>query len=397
MKQNQKIKTPIMDNKAGFVSAGDKNLYDGEGNILHLHGVNLGNWFDQEHWMAVSSAGCFETGVYTQLRGAKAMQANPNLTEEQINELDKLYLDTYIKESDFAVISSLGLNCVRINFTYFNFTTDGEALRENAFYKLDWALDMCEKYGLYAILDLHGAIGSQNKDFHSGNDAEFNLYKSAKNRALTVKLWETLAGRYKDRKIVAGYDLLNEPRSAPHRYSGKKQFDFYNELYLAIRKIDANHMIIMECFTFPTHGVNPKKYGWENVCYSYHIYNLTPFSQKTCLKFYRALHKFKRYKVPVFIGEWNCWGSIKNWEISMDFFDREGWSYCSWTYKTNKHIYKKRKNKMSRNWGIFELDMVPVDLSSAGYDEIHRVWGSVATENAEKTPVYDVYKARFAN
>ena len=85
-----------IENPNGFVQAVGTNLYDGEGKILRLKGVNLGNWFIQENWMAVSSVGDFETGVYTKERGYAAMRQNPNLDEEAIKSLYELYMDTYI-------------------------------------------------------------------------------------------------------------------------------------------------------------------------------------------------------------------------------------------------------------------------------------------------------------
>lgn len=117
-------------------------------------------------------------------------------------------------EQDFANIAALGLNCVRLNFVWWTFTTDGETLREDTFRYADWALDMCEKYGLYAILDDHGAMGSQNKDQHSGDDSQFHLYDSEENRRMAIDLWTTLAGRYRNRACVSGYDLLNERHRA---------------------------------------------------------------------------------------------------------------------------------------------------------------------------------------
>ena len=84
-----------IDTANGYVQASGTNLYDGQGNRLQFKGVNLGNWFDQEFWMAVSAVGNFDTGVYTQLRGDAAMRSNPNLTDAQIDELNALYLDSY--------------------------------------------------------------------------------------------------------------------------------------------------------------------------------------------------------------------------------------------------------------------------------------------------------------
>lgn len=380
----------------GFVRAVGTNLYDGDGRILQLKGVNLGNWFIQENWMAVSSVGDFETGVYTKERGYAAMRRNPNLDEEKIKSLYELYMDTYITERDIAEIASLGMNAVRVNFSYLDLTTDGRTLRENGFYYLDKVISLCEKYDLYVVLDLHGAIGSQNQDQHSGNDASHDLYGNPENEAKTVFLWETIAARYKDNRTVAGYDLLNETREAPGKYTAKVNFDFYDVLYRAIRKVDPHHLIFIECFTFPTHGASIQGYGWENICMQYHIYNLTPLSQRTCLGFYKALHNLMGYHAPVYIGEWNAFEKRSEWEDSLAFFDELGWSFSSWTYKTNKYFYSRGEmNSGTNNWGLYELDMPPVDLSTATYEEIAKVYASVGTENAQKSMVYDVYASYF--
>lgn len=383
-----------IENPTGFVQAVGSNLYDGDGDILTLRGVNLGNWFVQECYMSVADVGDFETGIYTQKRAEEAMRANSNLTENHIQELYEIYMSTYITEADFAEIASLGLNTVRINFTWMNLTSDGETWKKDAFRYLDFALDMCERYGLYAILDLHGAIGSQNQDFHSGDDAQFDLFGNEENRRMTVQLWKTVAERYRDRKVIAGYDLLNEPRRAAGKYGGKVTTDFYDELYQAVRQMDQNHMIFIEYFTFPVHGSRVSNYDWENVCLEYHIYNNTPFSQKICLLFYNALHNFMGSHMPVFIGEWNAWDSKKDWNETMDYFEKLGWSYASWAYKTNSYSYREHRGAHT-NWGLFELDEEPVDLSTATYEEIVRAYENTATENAKSTLVYEVYEKRF--
>lgn len=383
-----------IENPTGFVKAVGSNLYDGDGNLVTLRGVNLGNWFVQECYMSVVDVGDFDTGVYTQKRAEEAMRANPNLTEKQIQELYDLYMSTYITEEDFAEIAALGLNTVRINFTWMNLTADGKTLKEDAFRYLDFALEMCEQYGLYAILDLHGAIGSQNKDFHSGDDAQFELFENEENRYMTVQLWKTIAERYRDRKVIAGYDLLNEPRRAVGKYGGKVTTDFYDELYKAVREVDENHMIFIEYFTFPIHGSRVKNYDWKNVCLEYHIYNNTFLPQKMCLMFYNALHNFMGSRMPVFVGEWNAWDSEKDWNETMDYFEKLGWSYASWAYKTNSYSYRENTGAHT-NWGIYELEEEPVDLSAATYEEIARAYENTATENAKRTLVYEVYEKRF--
>ena len=382
-----------IDDATGYVKASGTNLYDGDGNLLQLKGVNLGNWFIQEFWMGASAVSSdYETGIYTQLRGDAAMRSNPNLTEEQIAQLNALYLDTYIQESDFEIIASLGMNVVRIPFTWFNLTTDGSTLRENAFEKLDWAVSMCEKYGLYAILDLHGAVGSQNQDFHSGDDAQFHLYDSEENMARTCSLWEQIAEHYKGSKTVAAYDLLNEPRRAVGKFGGKINFDFYDRLYKTVRAVDADHLIMIECFSFPVNGARLNGYDWENICMEYHIYNHTPLSQKTCLNFYKVLHNFMRFRTPVYIGEWNAFEKESEWRDSFAWFDQLGWSFTSWTYKADKYIYQTRFPNFC-NWGLYELNLEPVELDTATYEEIAETYAATATKPEDRTVVYDLWEA----
>ena len=244
-------------------------------------------------------------------------------------------------------------------------------------------------------MDDHGAIGSQNKDNHSGNDETFELYGSEKNEGATIALWEYIAKRYKGRykSVIAGFDLLNEPRSAAGKYAGKINFDFYDKLYKAIRAIDGDRMLIMECFTFPTHGVGPDRYGWENVAYSYHFYNLTPFSEGFAVNFYRVTHNLKGYNVPIIVGEFSAWDKEKGWEELFDSFEKNGWSYLSWTYKANKYLYKGGVNFGKKNtWGIYELDFKPVNIYTATFEEIYEVYSKVGTENAEKSVIYNFWK-----
>ena len=379
----------------GFVHAEGRHLYDGNGKPLTLRGVNLGNWFIQECWMCVSSTESMGR-QYTSVRGLKGMRENPNhLTEGQIRALDDLYLDTYITEKDFARIADCGLNCVRIPFAWFNVENEDGSDREDGFARLDWIIGMCRKYGLYAVVDLHGARGSQNSDMHSGADDSFDLYGNERNMELTKALWRKIAARYKDEPVVAGYDLLNETRKAPHKYTGKAQFDFYDELYREIRAVDGNHLTIMECFTFPLHGVNEKNYGWENACISYHIYNRVPvLPQKWCLALYSGMHNLKGYRLPVLIGEYNAWGKEKDWIMTMDYYERHGWSYISWTYKTNGYMYNRDGSKYN-SWGMYELDLPPVDVSAATYGEIAAVYGATGTENAKESVVPGAYRRYF--
>ena len=71
----------------GMIHAEGTRLVDASGAPFQVRGINLGNWFVPEMYMSAADVGSFDTGVYTLARAERAMRANPNLTEAQIDEL----------------------------------------------------------------------------------------------------------------------------------------------------------------------------------------------------------------------------------------------------------------------------------------------------------------------
>ena len=59
--------------------------------------------------------------------------------------------------------------------------------------RLDWFVQNCSQRGMYVILDMHGAFGSQNGMDHSGeiNDGK-QLYYNQSNKDKTLNLWIAL-------------------------------------------------------------------------------------------------------------------------------------------------------------------------------------------------------------
>ena len=109
-------------------------------------------------------------------------------------------LNTFIVEADFARIASWGLDHVRIPVDY-NVLDDGRG-----FEKLDWAADMCKKYGLKMVLDLHKTAGFS---FDQGEKEE-GFFENEKYQQYGYDVWEELARRYGDQKEWMVFELLNE-------------------------------------------------------------------------------------------------------------------------------------------------------------------------------------------
>ena len=128
------------------------------------------------------------------------------------------YEKNYIIKEDFDKIKEMGMSVIRVPFTYMNLYEKGNngwTLKSKAFDRLDWIVDEASKRGIYVILDLHGAFGSQNGQDHSGEEIDkvenVKFYQNSELKKLTLKLWEKVASHYKNNPGVAGYDILNEP------------------------------------------------------------------------------------------------------------------------------------------------------------------------------------------
>ncbi len=323
-----------------FVYAKGKNLYINERKFV-LKGVNAGGWLLTEDWLTPTSLTDDLSGENGQYEFEKALIKKHG--EKKAKQLIDTYRDNWWSEADFKNISELGFNMIRLPFGWEDFTDENGVFKSDAFTRIDWFVNNCEKYDLFVVLDLHGAYGSQNGRHHSGDTTSGgDLFGNEKNERLTVQLWKAIAGHYKYNKYVAGYDLLNEPEGKPDGHTEKQQWDFYDKLYKAIRSVDKNHLLFLESCWDADNMPDPKDYGWENVAYEYHYYNWENSNDLKSMKSYfgyKSQLEFKlntlKYRVPVFIGEFTLFDNPDCWRYGLDFFEKHGMSWAMWTYKGN--------------------------------------------------------------
>ena len=132
-----------------------KNNY-GKGNCVYLRGTNIGNLFVQESWMTSTTAKDQKT-INEKLTKRFGKKIKDNLIS--------LYEKNYFTASDLDKLREMGMSVIRVPFTYMNLydkINNNWILKSNAFEKLDWIVNQSSKRGIYVILDLHGAFGSQN-------------------------------------------------------------------------------------------------------------------------------------------------------------------------------------------------------------------------------------------
>ena len=279
------------------------------------------------------------------------------------------------------------MSVIRLPFTYMNLCDDNGNLKSNAFDRLDWFVQNCSQRGMYVILDMHGAFGSQNGMDHSGeiNDGK-QLYYNQSNKDKTLNLWKKIAEHFKGNPAVAAYDILNEPGiKAAATYS--LHWDFYNEIYNTIRSKDSNHIIIMESCWDADNLPRPSQYGWTNVAYEYHYY---PWSAQNSSDAQKSYFSSKvsdianhNYGVPTFVGEFTCFEQEEGWKAAMSTFNGQGWHWTTWSYKVTGNS----------SWGIYNHNPEKVDIYNDSADTIKNKWSAVGTANGWKNDkIYNLVK-----
>ncbi len=230
-----------------------------------------------------------------------------------------------------------------------------DAWLEEQLRKLDAALPLCRKYGLYVVVDLHSPPSGPQ-------DSKQTLFTDPACQARFIENWKRMAARYRGQEVVWGYDLVNEPidRAVPDDcldWQGLAE-----KTARAVREIDPDHAIIVEC----PEGDNP--YGFTEflpidvprVVYSVHMYLPHTFTHQGVFgewtqkwlypgeidgrtwdkaQIERALQPAidfaERYRVHMYVGEFSAirWApdqsAYRYLRDCIDVFEAHGWD---WTY-----------------------------------------------------------------
>ena len=145
-----------VENNTGLVQAVGRGLYDADGNLLQLVGVNAGQILLQEGWMSPfaieplknadgsyvkDDGGNMQYPEFTEEDYRAALASNPNLVGYDLDELMAYYWECFFTEEDFRIIKEdLGLNCIRLPFFYLNILNEDYSRKDEevAFGYLDW-------------------------------------------------------------------------------------------------------------------------------------------------------------------------------------------------------------------------------------------------------------------
>ena len=261
---------------------------------------------------------------------------------------------TFITEEDFRWLSLHDITAVRIPIGYWRF---GDAAPYvGSVERLDWAMEMAQKYGIKVLLCLHGAPGSQNGRDHSGRKGKAAWFRRRHYRAQTLAFLERLAERYKDASALWGIELLNEPKVGLFHV---KLRGFYAQAYRRLTAIvrPGTHIVFHDAFTprLLSGALGAKKD--YPVVMDVHWYQFaSPWERwESLAQYFRrvarrvGLIQQLDARQPVIVGEWSVVLSghvlkrsvglsedeafYRHAQLQMGVYAQtQGWFY--WTYKT---------------------------------------------------------------
>ena len=342
----------------GFLEA-EKEHFSLNGEPIILRGWSIGSWMNFEHFMIGMP------GTNSMIINAFAEVYGENMAKEFVHKL----LECMVQEDDFAYLKSIGVNSIRIPFGYHYLMDDLHpgVFREEGFAELKRVVELCEKYELFVILDLHSVPGSQNTDWHSDNltgQQLFWQYECFQQQA--IWLWEEVSKRFASNPWVAGYDVLNEPG---YGLTSEQINGFYSNVISAIRKNDQNHILFLEGINFGRDFRPLQKLDDPQIAYTVHFYPfvldddiLNPKMDDGHREqifneiFDRQLGEVRRFNRPIWCGE-------SGYEIqdgqeefyakllinNINICEERGISWNLWTYKDSR-VMGISIPKHSSNW-----------------------------------------------
>jgi len=341
---------------AGYLRAQGQHLENEDGQRVLLRGVGLGNWFLPEGYMwrfpAQADRPRRMERLITDLVG-----------EPRARSFWAAYHDRFVAEADVEELSAQGFNSVRLPLNARTIlaaaggrrSDDSRAdvsnlLDEEVMTVVDRFIGWCREHRLYVIIDLHGAPGGQTgTNIDDSEDDRPGLFLDEANAELTVRLWRTIAERYRDEWIVAGYDLLNEPLPDWFAEHNAAVMPLYRRITEAIREVDSRHMIILEGVHWATDWSIFSETIDDNTMLEFHKYWNNPDAE--------SLEPYLRARsdlnVPIFMGE----GGENNadWYAgAFRLFEDLDISWNFWTWKKMDTTNSPLSVRMPAQWSLLQ-------------------------------------------
>jgi autotransporter-associated beta strand protein len=315
-----------------FLKTDGASITDQAGEIVPLRGVNTA-------WIHLRGGGIPDPRIDSILANRFGIETK--------NRIIDAYLDNWITTDDLDAIAELGMNVIRVPFSYKTFFEIGatggqpdgdgytytvEKRDAEAFRKLDWIVNEAAARGIYCMLDFHNFQGGV------GDPANpLSMLANATSQTNARRILQRVATRYLGNPWVAGYDLVNEPYGIPTT--------IYRDFHNTIRAIDPDHIIFIQSWSWDRFP-NVTSNGLSGVSCSLHFYpnlpnGISPTWEQRLEQVDAITREFRDNRsagpasgrfVPIQIGEFNMSG-----DRVIEAFEDHGATWTMWSWKDRNH------------------------------------------------------------
>lgn len=174
--------------------------------------------------------------------------------------------DIDVDEADYERLEEWGANSVRFIVSAQHYLPD----REGFYRVMDRHVAFARAHGLWMIPNLHVLADGCFEDYAK----TCPLWQDSAQQDAVVSFWRDFAKHYESERVIAGYDLLNEPKPP----ATEQWFKLAERLLAAIRSVDRNHFSVVES---GEDGQFPRTLG-NGVAYSVHVYDPETFTSGSC-------------------------------------------------------------------------------------------------------------------
>lgn len=275
--------------------------------------------------------------------------------------------DTWFTASDLDAIQATGMNFIRVPIGWNVFLNLDGTWKSNPWTKIDWVISQAAARGIYVLIDLHTAPGGGCPWGSCGRIGPNpnGFWGNATYQTWVEDIWKAIATRYQGNPAVAGYDLLNEPLIdyGEDADDVAQKSDFYDRIYDAVRAIDPDHAIFLGAFFGLDKIASPSTYGWTNVVYEYHPYDMpnskdwTAQNQLVTNELTGLSAKLSNPGVPILYGEYSLYYNDDVWARFMAGLNASAVSWSNWSYKV-----KGTAEDGFAYWGLYYDNRKPVPV-----------------------------------
>lgn len=282
-------------------------------------GVNIGSWLVAEPFITPS---LFENTGDTRVIDEYTMGL---YVSDACSRLESHWA-SWITQTDFQQIAAAGLNIVRIPIGYWAIDdTHYPYCKGSQLDYLTKAVGWASAAGLKVVIDLHGALASQNGFDNSGHYRPGNpgWFKAQSNADRTKATISVLAKKFTTSQYadtVVAIELLNEPLSVISNDALTFLKKFYKDTYSTVRNALSSSsstsaaVMISDGFqaltTWPSVFTSPKH---KNIVLDTHIYSVFDttvirYTHKQRLQFYcdkRSSSAASAKSMYTIVGEWS--------------------------------------------------------------------------------------------